>query len=89
MIGPSTMPPVMSPWTAILASAAASPVAGSAGVTPSTALKIATCGVAVPSACANSIAFCTISRLAASVGTMLSNASERTNARGNPGTSTK
>ena len=87
--GPSTMAPVIMPWAAILESAAASAVAGNAGVTPSTALRIATCGVAMPSACAKSIAFCTMSRLAASVGTIFSTASESTNARGKSGTSTK
>ena len=72
-----------------MASAAASAVAGSAGVTPSTALSTATSGVAIPSACAKSIAFCTMSRLAASVGAMFSSASERMNGRAKPGTSTK
>ena len=46
--GPSRMPPVICPRSAILHSAAASSVAGIFGLTVSTAERIATFGVAIP-----------------------------------------
>src|SRR5512132_3153573 len=55
--GPSIRPPLIWPRSAILQSAAASMVEGIFGVTVSTAERIATLGLAMPMACASSIAF--------------------------------
>src|SRR6185503_2245570 len=87
--GPATTPPVITPCVDIFANAAASPVAGNAAVTPSTAASTATCGLAMPSACARSMAFCTISRLAARFGAMFRTASDRMKGRAKPPTSMK
>ena len=58
--GPSRMPPVIWPRSAILHSAAASSVDLIFGFTVSTAESSATLGSGMPSACARSIAFCTM-----------------------------
>src|SRR5215472_806260 len=59
--GPSRMPPVICPRSAILQSAAASMVEGILAVTVSTAERIATRGVPRPTSVNRSIAFCTMS----------------------------
>ena len=69
--GPSRMPPVICPRSAILHSAAASIVAGIFELTVSTAARIATFGRATPSDTARSIAFWQMSTLSSSVGAML------------------
>src|SRR5262245_66686584 len=69
--GPSTIPPLICPRSAILHSAAASRVAGILELTVSTAARIATLGVLTPSAIARSIAFWQMSTLSSSVGAML------------------
>ena len=56
--GPSSMPPVIWPRSAILHRAAASMVEGIFAVTVSTARRIATFGRSTPSAWASSMAFC-------------------------------
>ena len=66
--GPSRMPPVIWPRSAILQSAAASSVDLIFSVTISIADRIATRGSGIPKACARSIAFWIMSRLSASVG---------------------
>src|SRR6185295_17931164 len=74
--GPSRMPPVIWPRSAILHSAAASTVEGTSGFTVSIADRIATRTSGKRSACARSIAFCTMSTLSLSEGAMLTAASE-------------
>ena len=69
--GPSSMPPVICPRSAILHSAAASIVAGIFELTVSTAARIATFGVFTPSVIARSMAFWQMSTLSSSVGAML------------------
>ena len=61
--GPSSTPPVIWPRSAILQSAAASSVDWMSGETVSTADRIATRGIMMPSARARSIAFWMMSRL--------------------------
>ena len=68
--GPSITAPVIWPRSAILQSAAASSVVRIFGVTVSMPARIATFGSAMPIMCAKSIAFCTISTLCSSVGSM-------------------
>jgi len=69
--GPSSMAPVICPRSAILHRHAASIVAGIFELTVSTAARIATFGVCLPSAIIRSIAFWQISTLSSSVGAML------------------
>src|SRR5262249_23849905 len=69
--GPSRMPPVIWPRSAILHSAAASMVEGIFEVTVSTAERTATRGVPRPTWTHRSIAFWTMSRLASRSGKML------------------
>ena len=69
--GPSSMPPVICPRSAILQSAAASIVAGILEVTVSTAARMATFGVLTPREIARSMAFWQMSTLSSSVGAML------------------
>ena len=76
--GPSRMPPVICPRSAILQSAAASMVAGIFDVTVSTAARIATFGAFTPRDSARSMAFWQMSTLSSSVGAMLMAASVTT-----------
>ena len=69
--GPSSMPPLICPRSAILQSAAASSVAGIFEFTVSTAARIATFGRSTPNVRARSIAFWQMSTLSSSVGAML------------------
>ena len=69
--GPSRIPPVICPWSAILQSAAASIVAGILRLTVSIAARIATFGFARPSDAVKSIAFWMMWTLSSSVGAML------------------
>ena len=69
--GPSRMPPVIWPRSAILHSAAASMVEGIFDVTVSTADRIATRGVPRPTWVYRSIAFWMMSRLTSRSGKML------------------
>ena len=80
--GPSRMPPVICPRSAILHSAAASSVLGMRGLTVSTAERIATFGVSMPRMCARSIAFWQMSTLHSRVGKMLIAASVTISSRG-------
>ena len=66
--GPSRMPPVIWPRSAILHKAAASMVERMSGDTVSTADRIATRGVMMPRARTMSIAFWTMSRLSIRLG---------------------
>ena len=66
--GPSRMPPVICPRSAILHSAAASRVDSISGVTVSTADRMATFGCSMPSTWARSMAFWTISTFSFSFG---------------------
>src|SRR5215217_7181510 len=69
--GPSRMPPVIWPRSAILQSAAASMVDGTFGFTVSMADRMATRTVSTPRAWARSMAFWTMSTLSSRVGAML------------------
>src|SRR5262249_9961829 len=69
--GPSRMPPVICPRSAILQSAAASIVERISGVGVSTAERIAAFGSAMPRTCARAIAFCTMSGWAGEPGPRL------------------
>jgi hypothetical protein len=69
--GPSRIPPLICPRSAILHSAAASMVAGIFDVTVSTAARIATFGLSRPREAERSIAFWQISALSSSAGKML------------------
>ena len=73
--GPSSRPPLIWPRSAILHSAAASKVEGMAGLTTSTALRMATLGSSIPMAWHSSMAFWQMSAFSASVGEMLMAAS--------------
>src|SRR5882757_9065085 len=73
--GPSRIPPVICPRSAILHRAAASMVDGTAGLTVSIADMIATRTSGNPNAWPRSIAFCTMSTLSARLGAMLTAAS--------------
>ena len=85
--GPSSMPPVICPRSAILHSAAASIVEGTSGLTVSIALRIATSGCGTPSAWARSIAFWVMSTLVLRSGAMLTAASVMISASAWSGTS--
>ena len=80
--GPSRMPPLIWPRSAILHSDAASMVARIFAVTVSTAARIATLGSGTPRIWARSIAFCTMSTLSSRVGSILIAASVMSSARG-------
>ena len=80
--GPSSSPPVIWPRSAILQRAAASSVDGIAGVTVSTADRMATLGWGVPMICANWMAFWMMSAFSSSVGAMLMAASVMSNGLG-------
>ena len=69
--GPSRMPPVIWPRSAILHRAAASSVDLILGFTVSTAESSATFGSGMPRAWARSMAFCTMWTLSSSSGVML------------------
>jgi hypothetical protein len=73
--GPSSTAPEICPRSAILQSAAASSVPGIFGFTVSTAERMATSGMAAPSARSRSTAFCTMSALVGRSGAMLMAAS--------------
>ena len=73
--GPSSRPPLIWPRSAILHSAAASMVEGSLAVTVSTAERMATLGVAMPSAWASSMALAMMSALSSRLGRMFTAAS--------------
>ena len=77
------------PRSAILQSDAASSVAGMSGFTVSTAARMASFGVASPSARARSIAFWQMSRLVRRSGLMLIAASVRIMGRGYVGTASR
>ena len=80
--GPSRMPPVICPRSAILHNAAASTVDGIFGFTVSTADRIATFGFAIPITRARSMAFCAMSALTSISGAMLIAASLTNSSRG-------
>ncbi|MNS63637.1 hypothetical protein D3C72_967370 [compost metagenome] len=73
--GPSRMPPSICPRRLIMHSAAASMVDGILSVTVSTAERIATLGVSMPSTRTRSMALRTMSAFSFSVGKMLTAAS--------------
>src|SRR5271166_6471545 len=73
--GPSRIPPVICPRSAILHNAAASIVEGTFGLTVSIADRIATRTSSNRNACPRSMAFCTISTLSARSGVMFTAAS--------------
>ena len=85
--GPSSIPPVIWPRSAILQSAAASMVEGIFVVTVSTADRMATRGVPRPMPTQRSMAFWTMSRLTSRSGKMLIAASVMNSVSGWPGTS--
>ena len=80
--GPSMMPPMICPRSAILHSAAASIVLGILGLIVSTAERTATFGLAMPSTWASSIAFWQMSALTSRSGSMLIAASVTIRRRG-------
>ena len=80
--GPSRMPPVIWPRSAILHSAAACSVDSIFGLTVSAAERIATFGSGLPRTCARSIAFWQMSALHARSGAMLIAASVIISVRG-------
>ena len=85
--GPSRIPPVIWPRSAILHNAAASMVDRMSGLTVSIAERIATLGDSRPRVRARSIAFWTMSILSRSVGAMFTAASVMISACSMAGTS--